>query len=182
MNHSIFRFLQKMGKSFMLPIAVLPIAGIFLGLGSSLTNATTISALHAESILSQGTLLYRFLILLKTSGNVLFDNLPLIIAVSIALGMAKQRKEVPEERLLNRRDIAGKPHEHVHQREEKCRCYQEQYRLIQPGKPLPFLLSHQTAPFRRAPAFGYTPRAPAGSVSRRICGRMPRRSTPQPHM
>ena len=66
MNHSIFSFLQKMGKSFMLPIAVLPIAGIFLGLGSSLTNATTISALHAESILSQGTLLYSFLILLKT--------------------------------------------------------------------------------------------------------------------
>lgn len=94
MNHSIFSFLQKMGKSFMLPIAVLPIAGIFLGLGSSLTNATTISALHAESILSQGTLLYSFLILLKTTGKVLFDNLPLIFAVSIALGMAKQRKEV----------------------------------------------------------------------------------------
>lgn len=94
MNHSIFSFLQKMGKSFMLPIAVLPIAGIFLGLGSSLTNATTISALHAESILSQGTLLYSFLLLLKTTGKVLFDNLPLIFAVSIALGMAKQRKEV----------------------------------------------------------------------------------------
>lgn len=93
-RHSIFSFLQRMGKSFMLPIAVLPIAGIFLGVGSSLTNATTISSLHLESILGNGTLLYSFLILLKQVGRILFDNLPLIFAVSIALGMAKQRKEV----------------------------------------------------------------------------------------
>ncbi len=90
----IFSYFQKMGKSFMLPIAVLPIAGLFLGLGSSLTDPATISSIHANSILSQGTILYNFLLLLKMVGKVLFDNLPLIFAVSVAIGMAKQRKEV----------------------------------------------------------------------------------------
>lgn len=93
-QHHVFSFLQRMGKSFMLPIAVLPVAGIFLGVGSSLTNETTISALHLELVLGQGTFLYSVLILLKQVGKVLFDNLPLIFAVSIALGMSKRRKEV----------------------------------------------------------------------------------------
>lgn len=66
----------------------------FLGVGSSLTNETTIAALHLELVLGQGTFLYSVLILLKQVGKVLFDNLPLIFAVSIALGMSKRRKEV----------------------------------------------------------------------------------------
>ena len=57
-QHHVFSFLQRMGKSFMLPIAVLPVAGIFLGVGSSLTNETTIMTLHLESVLGQGTFLY----------------------------------------------------------------------------------------------------------------------------
>lgn len=93
-QHHVFSFLQRMGKSFMLPIAVLPVAGLFLGVGTSLTNETTIAAFHLESVLGQGTFLYSVLILLKQVGKVLFDNLPLIFAVSIALGMSKQRKEV----------------------------------------------------------------------------------------
>ena len=78
----------------MLPIAVLPIAGLFLGLGSSLTDPATIASIHATNILAKGTLLYNFLLLLKTTAEVLFDNLPIIFAVSVALGMAKQRREV----------------------------------------------------------------------------------------
>lgn len=89
-----FSYFQKMGKAFMLPIAVLPIAGLFLGIGSSLTDPATIQSIHASQILSEGTLLYNFLLLLKLVGKVLFDNLPLIFAVSVAIGMAKQRKEV----------------------------------------------------------------------------------------
>ena len=65
-----------------------------MGVGSSLTNETTIAALHLESVLGQGTFLYSVLILLKQVGKILFDNLPLIFAVSIALGMSKRRKEV----------------------------------------------------------------------------------------
>ena len=49
-QHHVFSFLQRMGKSFMLPIAVLPVAGIFLGVGSSLTNETTIASLHLEVV------------------------------------------------------------------------------------------------------------------------------------
>lgn len=94
MKQKAFSYLQKMGRSFMLPIAVLPIAGIFLGIGSSLTNATTITSLHLEEILNSSSLLYNFLLLMKQAGSILFDNLPLIFAVSVALGMAKQRKEV----------------------------------------------------------------------------------------
>ncbi len=94
MRQKVFSFLQKMGRSFMLPIAVLPIAGIFLGFGSSLTNQTTITSLHLEAVLCEGNFLYSFLLLMKQAGSVLFDNLPLIFAVSVALGMAKQRKEV----------------------------------------------------------------------------------------
>ena len=66
----------------------------FLGVGSSLTNETTIMTLHLELVLGQGTFLYCVLILLKKVGKILFDNLPLIFAVSIALGMSKRRKEV----------------------------------------------------------------------------------------
>ncbi len=94
MRQRIFSFLQKMGRSFMLPIAVLPIAGIFLGIGSSFTNEATIVSLHLETVLKEGQFLYNFLLLMKQAGSVLFDNLPLIFAVSVSLGMAKQRKEV----------------------------------------------------------------------------------------
>ena len=94
LRQNIFSFLQRMGKAFMLPIAVLPIAGLFLGLGSSLTDPATIASIHATNILAKGTLLYNFLLLLKTTAKVLFDNLPIIFAVSVALGMAKQRREV----------------------------------------------------------------------------------------
>ena len=50
MKKKIFGVLQRIGRSFMLPIAVLPIAGMFLGVGSSLTNEATIASLGLESI------------------------------------------------------------------------------------------------------------------------------------
>ena len=94
MKRNIFSVLQRIGRSFMLPIAVLPIAGLFLGIGSSLTNEATIASLHLEVILHQGTFLYQFLTLLMQVGNIVFDNLPLIFAASVALGMTKKSKEV----------------------------------------------------------------------------------------
>lgn len=89
-----FSILQRIGRSLMLPIAVLPVAGLFLGIGSSLTNSGTISSLHLEAILGEGTFLYQFLTLLMLVGKILFDNLPLLFAASVALGMAKKAKEV----------------------------------------------------------------------------------------
>lgn len=94
MKARIFSILQRIGRSFMLPIAVLPIAGLFSGIGSSLTNETTISSLHLEGILGKGTFLNDFLIILTKVGSGIFNNLPLIFAAAVALGMAKKAKEV----------------------------------------------------------------------------------------
>ena len=55
MKDKIFGVLQRVGRSFMLPIALLPVAGLLLGLGSSFTNATTIeTALHHSGYHEQG--------------------------------------------------------------------------------------------------------------------------------
>lgn len=94
MRKKVFGVLQRIGRSFMLPIAVLPIAGMFLGIGSSLTNEATIASLGMESILGNGTILNQILTLLMAVGQTIFDNLPLIFAASVASGMAKKSKEV----------------------------------------------------------------------------------------
>ena len=51
MKDKIFEVLQRIGRSFMLPIAILPVAGLLLGLGSSFTNETTIATYHLGGIL-----------------------------------------------------------------------------------------------------------------------------------
>ena len=57
MKDKIFGVLQRIGRSFMLPIAILPVAGLLLGIGSSLTNATTIETYNLTGILGEGTIL-----------------------------------------------------------------------------------------------------------------------------
>ena len=78
----------------MLPIAVLPVAGLLLGIGSSFTNATMIDTYGLQAILGEGTILNMFLTVLSKAGSALFDNLPIIFAVGCAIGMAKKEKEV----------------------------------------------------------------------------------------
>ena len=94
MKDKIFSVLQRVGRSFMLPIAILPVAGLLLGIGSSFTNATTIETYHLTSILGEGTVLNALLIIMNKVGSAVFDNLPLIFAVGVAIGMAKKEKEV----------------------------------------------------------------------------------------
>ena len=94
MKDKIFSVLQRVGRSFMLPIAILPVAGLLLGIGSSFTNATTIATYGLQGILGDGTLLHSLLVVLSKAGNVIFDNLPIIFAVGVAIGMAKAEKEV----------------------------------------------------------------------------------------
>ncbi|AJA67238.1 PTS glucose transporter subunit IIB (plasmid) [Borrelia miyamotoi LB-2001] len=89
---SIFTALQKIGKAFMLPIALLPITGILLGVGSAFTNETMIQAYGIEGILGEGTLLNAMLYLMKYTGEVIFTNLPLMFATAIPIGMAKAEK------------------------------------------------------------------------------------------
>ena len=93
MKDKIFGVLQRVGRSFMLPIAILPVAGLLLGFGSSFTNATTIQTYGLEKILGDGTILNSLLIIMNKVGSAVFDNLPLIFAVGVAIGMAKKEKK-----------------------------------------------------------------------------------------
>lgn len=94
MKDKIFGVLQRVGRSFMLPIAILPVAGLLLGIGSSFTNATTIATYGLEGVLGEETLLHGLLTIMNKVGSAVFDNLPLIFAVGVAIGMAKKEKEV----------------------------------------------------------------------------------------
>ena len=94
MKDKFFGVLQRVGRSFMLPIAVLPVAGLLLGIGSSFTNETMIQSYGLSSILGQGTILHALLTVMSKAGSAIFDNLPLIFAVGVAIGMAKKEKEV----------------------------------------------------------------------------------------
>ena len=94
MKDKIFSILQRIGRSFMLPIAILPVAGLLLGIGSSFTNATTIETYGLTGILGEGTILHSLLVIMNSVGSAVFNNLPLIFAVGVAIGMAKKEKEV----------------------------------------------------------------------------------------
>ena len=94
MKDKIFGVLQRVGRSFMLPIAILPVAGLLLGFGSSFTNETTIATYGLQKLLGDGTILHALLIIMNKVGSAVFDNLPLIFAVGVAIGMAKKEKEV----------------------------------------------------------------------------------------
>lgn len=89
-ENGLFSVLQRVGRSFMLPIALLPIAGLLLGVGSSLTNTTTIEAYNLTAILGPGTFLNSVMQVLAQTGDIIFGNLPLIFALGVALGMAEK--------------------------------------------------------------------------------------------
>lgn len=94
MRDKIFGVLQRVGRSFMLPIAILPIAGLLLGVGQSLTNETMLKAYGLMGIMGPHTILYAILKVCGDCGNVIFVNLPLIFAIGVAVGMARAEKEV----------------------------------------------------------------------------------------
>ncbi len=87
-----FSVLQRIGKAFMLPIALLPVAGLLLGIGASLTNPAMLEAYNLTSVLGEGTFLYSVFSLFASVGTVIFDNLPLLFAMGVALGMAEHEK------------------------------------------------------------------------------------------
>ncbi|MBO5059860.1 MAG: PTS transporter subunit EIIC [Clostridia bacterium] len=90
----VFGVLQRVGRSFMFPIALLPVAGLLLGIGSSFSNQTTVAKYGLEWLLGEGTFLFGLLTIFSKVGGVIFDNLPLIFAMGVALGMAKKEKEI----------------------------------------------------------------------------------------
>ncbi|MBR4904566.1 MAG: PTS transporter subunit EIIC [Selenomonadaceae bacterium] len=91
---SAFAVAQQIGKSLFLPIAVLPFAGVLLGVGASFSNPTTIAAYGLEAALHPGSALFSFMVILSNVGGAIFGNLPLIFALAVALGMAKKEKGI----------------------------------------------------------------------------------------
>ena len=94
MKDKIFGVLQRVGRSFMLPIALLPVAGLLLGVGSSFTNATMLEAYGLTEIIYPGSILYTILDIMNQCGSAVFNNLALLFAMGVAIGMAKKEKEV----------------------------------------------------------------------------------------
>ena len=94
MKDKIFGVLQRVGRSFMLPIAILPVAGLFLGIGGSFTNETMLNAYGLMGVMGPGTPINAFLTVLSNAGDIVFANLPLLFAMGVAIGMAKKEKEV----------------------------------------------------------------------------------------
>ena len=87
-----FSVLQRIGRSFMFPIALLPVAGLLLGIGASFTNEHMIASFGLEWLLGSGTVLNYILVVMKNAGDIVFVNLPLIFAMGVALGMAEKEK------------------------------------------------------------------------------------------
>lgn len=94
MKDKIFGILQRVGRSFMLPIAILPVAGLLLGIGSSFTNETMLETYGLMRILGPGTIFAAVFGVMSEAGNVVFANLPILFAMGVAIGMAKKEKEV----------------------------------------------------------------------------------------
>ncbi len=85
-------FFSKLGQTFMLPIALLPAAGIMLGIGGSFTNPDMVKAYGLEGVLGAGTFLNNLLGILSAAGDIVFANLPVMFAIALAIGFAKKEK------------------------------------------------------------------------------------------
>ncbi len=94
MKDAIFGILQRVGRSFMLPIAILPVAGLLLGIGGSFTNMTMLEAYGLVNAIGPGTAIFSVLTIFSRCGDVVFANLPLLFAMGVAIGMAKKEKDV----------------------------------------------------------------------------------------
>ena len=94
MKDRMFEVLQRVGRSFMLPIAIFPVAGLFLGIGGSFTNETMLNTYGLTGILGPGTPANAILTVMNAAGNIVFANLPVLFAMGVAIGMARKEKEV----------------------------------------------------------------------------------------
>ena len=94
MKDQVFGVLQRIGRSFMLPIALLPVAGLLLGIGGSFSNVTMLEAYGLTRIMGPGTFWNTLFTVMSRAGDIVFANLPILFAMGIAIGMAKKEKEV----------------------------------------------------------------------------------------
>lgn len=86
----MFKKLQKIGKSFMLPIALLPAAGLLLGIGGALSSEATITAYPVLNVY----FLQVIFKIMSAAGNVVFGNLPMLLCIGLCIGLANKDKGV----------------------------------------------------------------------------------------
>ena len=100
MKDKIFGVLQRVGRSFMLPIAILPVSGLLLGIGSSFTNETVLRTYRLVNVMGKGTVLNAVLQVMSEAGDIVFANLPLLFAVGVAIGILKNTPKAASEHIL----------------------------------------------------------------------------------
>lgn len=83
-----FKKFSRLGQAFMLPISILPVAGLLLGIGGALSNSNAIAQFP---ILDQAWLQTIFTIM-STAGGAVFSNIALIFAIGVAVGLADADK------------------------------------------------------------------------------------------
>ena len=83
---SLFAMLQRFGKALMLPIAILPAAGLLLGIGGTLSNPNTLKAFGFLDI----RWIQIIFMLMESAGNIVFENLPVLFAIGLATGLARK--------------------------------------------------------------------------------------------
>lgn len=86
----MFKQLQKVGKAFMLPIAILPAAGLLLGIGGAFSSAATIAAYPMLDV----AWLQAIFKVMSSAGNVVFGNLPMLLCIGLCIGLARRDKGV----------------------------------------------------------------------------------------
>ncbi|MCL2009555.1 MAG: PTS transporter subunit EIIC [Synergistaceae bacterium] len=87
---SVFTTLQTMGRSFMLPIALLPIAGLMLGLGAAYPRIVEV----ATALPGEGSAVWKFFAIMSDCGVIVFQNLSILFAIAVAMAFAKAQKEI----------------------------------------------------------------------------------------
>ncbi len=82
------QYLQRLGKSIMLPVACLPVAGILMGLGYLLAPTTMQGGDASGGMVILGTFLVK-------AGAAIIDNMSVLFAIGVSIGMAKDRDGTP---------------------------------------------------------------------------------------
>ncbi|QRN49832.1 glucose-specific PTS transporter subunit IIBC [Macrococcoides bohemicum] len=84
MFKTLFGQLQRIGKALMLPVAILPAAGLLLGIGAALQTESLVDFFPFLS----NDIIVKVASMLQAAGGIIFDNLPLLFALGVAVGLA----------------------------------------------------------------------------------------------
>lgn len=87
---TLWEFFQQLGKTFMLPVALLSFCGIMLGIGSSLSSHDVITLLPVLG----NPLLQAIFTWMSKVGSFAFSFLPVMFCIAIPLGLARENKGV----------------------------------------------------------------------------------------